>query len=192
MSLATCTEAFTWRCKSLRVASVWLRLAVGIQVASGKDSKAFSHSNILTKENTFLEFSMWHSGLRIQHCLYGGTGSIPGPGTFMCHGCNQKKDKTIHLKHLRQPSEVEHHSNPGKWLRTLFQPEEWAINILRVSCIFFSFIFGHTHGIWKLPGQGWNPSWSCHLHHSCSNARSLNRCTTEGTPSCILFKRISF
>ena len=34
--------------------------------------------------------------------------------------------------------------------------------------------FGHTHSIWKLPGQGLNPSHSCDLCHSCSNTGSFN------------------
>ena len=38
---------------------------------------------------------------------------------------------------------------------------------------FFSF-YGHTHSIWKFPGQGLNPSHSCKLSHSCCNAGSFN------------------
>jgi len=49
---------------------------------------------------------------------------------------------------------------------------------------FFSAFFGHTHGKWKFPGQGSNSSHSCNLPASTAvaNARSLTRCTTEGTP----------
>ena len=48
--------------------------------------------------------------------------------------------------------------------------------------IFFFFpLFNRTCGIWKLPGQGLNPSCSCDLHHSCSNAISLTHCTTMET-----------
>ena len=36
----------------------------------------------------------------------------------------------------------------------------------------FSFL-GPTRGIWKFSGQGLNPSHSCNLCHSCSNAGSL-------------------
>ena len=39
---------------------------------------------------------------------------------------------------------------------------------------FFSSLF------WPYPtptGQGWNPSWSCDLRHSCSNAGFLTHCT---------------
>ena len=47
------------------------------------------------------------------------------------------------------------------------------------KCIFFSFLFlkqfsyGHTWGIWKFLGQGMNPSRSCNLPHSGSNAGSF-------------------
>ena len=37
-----------------------------------------------------------------------------------------------------------------------------------------SFFYGHTHGIWKFPGQGVNVNPSCDLCHSCGNARSFN------------------
>ena len=40
----------------------------------------------------------------------------------------------------------------------------------RPNSFFFS---GHTHGTWKLPSQGSNPSCSC---------RSLTYCTTGETP----------
>ena len=29
--------------------------------------------------------------------------------------------------------------------------------------------YGHTHGIWKFPSQGFKLSCSCNLHHSCSD-----------------------
>ena len=45
---------------------------------------------------------------------------------------------------------------------------------------FFSFFFGSTHGIWKVPGQGLNLSCSCDLCHSCGNARSLTNCISPG------------
>ena len=59
---------------------------------------------------------------------------------------------------------------------------------LEQSVFFFFFFFGHTHGMWKFPGQGWM-SCSCNLHHSCSNTKSSTHlggardqtCTTEGT-----------
>ena len=38
---------------------------------------------------------------------------------------------------------------------------------------FLKFFLGHTCGIWKFPGQGLNPSCSCDLCCSCSNARSF-------------------
>ena len=40
----------------------------------------------------------------------------------------------------------------------------------------FFFFFGCTHGIWKFPDQGLNPSCSCNAHHSCGNAQSLTHC----------------
>ena len=45
----------------------------------------------------------------------------------------------------------------------------------------FIFFFGCTHSIWKFPGQGSNPKYSCDLHHICSKARSLTYCTGPGT-----------
>ena len=44
----------------------------------------------------------------------------------------------------------------------------------RYSRFFVSVFYGHTHGIWKLPGQGSNLSRSCNLCHSCGNTRSIN------------------
>ena len=58
-----------------------------------------------------------------------------------------------------------------------------TINFL-ISSLYFDFVtffsFGHTHGIWKFPGQEWNPSHSCDLCHSCSNAKSLTHCARPG------------
>ena len=34
--------------------------------------------------------------------------------------------------------------------------------------------------IQKFPGQGWNMSCSCDLHHSCDRIRSLTHCTRPG------------
>ena len=39
--------------------------------------------------------------------------------------------------------------------------------------LFLFFFFRHPCSIWKFQGQGWNPSRSCELRHSCSNAGSL-------------------
>ena len=36
-----------------------------------------------------------------------------------------------------------------------------------------SFVFSHTCGMWKFPGQGSGPCYSCNLCHSCSNVGSL-------------------
>ena len=44
----------------------------------------------------------------------------------------------------------------------------------------FFFSFSTAHMTWKFPGQGLNLSWSCHLHHSCSNPGSLTHCTRLG------------
>ena len=44
----------------------------------------------------------------------------------------------------------------------------------------FFFLYGCTHSMWKLWGQGLNPSHSCELHHSCGNARSLTHCPRPG------------
>ena len=34
-------------------------------------------------------------------------------------------------------------------------------------------VFGHTSGLWKLPGHGSNQSIGCDLCHCCGNAGSL-------------------
>uniref|UniRef100_A0A8D1PF60 RRM domain-containing protein n=1 Tax=Sus scrofa TaxID=9823 RepID=A0A8D1PF60_PIG len=39
---------------------------------------------------------------------------------------------------------------------------------------YFVLIYGSSHGIWKVPGQGLNLSHRCHLPHTCSNAGSFN------------------
>ena len=46
-----------------------------------------------------------------------------------------------------------------------------------VYILYIYIYFGHTHNIWKFPGQGWTLSCSCHLCHSCGNARSLTHFT---------------
>lgn len=38
---------------------------------------------------------------------------------------------------------------------------------------FFFLLFDHALGMWKFPGQEWNP------HHSSNNAKSLTHCTTK-------------
>ena len=45
------------------------------------------------------------------------------------------------------------------------------MRLFHCSCCCF---YGHTHGIWKFPGQGLNPSLSCNLCCSCGNTRSLS------------------
>ena len=49
-----------------------------------------------------------------------------------------------------------------------------------IADIIFFFFSGCPCNIWKFWGQGLNPGWSCNLHHSCSNARSLTHCTRLG------------
>ena len=45
--------------------------------------------------------------------------------------------------------------------------------LFRFSTVFFP-LFSCIYGIWKFPGQESNPSHSCDLCHSCSNAGSLS------------------
>lgn len=46
------------------------------------------------------------------------------------------------------------------------------------------FFNGCTHSIWKLPGQGSNPSHCYDLCHSCGNTRSFNpECLAEAEPA---------
>ena len=59
------------------------------------------HANHLGNlvKNQFLEFPLWSSGLRIQHChSYGidhscSLDSIPDSGNSVCHGCSWKRKK---------------------------------------------------------------------------------------------------
>ena len=81
-------------------------------------------------------------------------------------------------------------------------------NSLLHFLLFFFFLFWLCSQHMKFPSQGWNPSCSCNLCHSCSNpvslthhtgpgigphcrrnnGRSLTRFTTVGTPSTFSFK----
>lgn len=45
---------------------------------------------------------------------------------------------------------------------------------------YFSPCFCSTHCIWKLPGQGLNPSFGCDLNHSCGHAGILTHCARLG------------
>ena len=53
------------------------------------------------------EVLLWHSRLRIRHCHSCGIvrncgwDLIPSPGTFICHGCGQKKKKKNTQKTMR-------------------------------------------------------------------------------------------
>ena len=65
-----------------------------------------------------------------------------------------------------------------------------TLPIFKLSCLFsvelseflvyFFFFNAHTHSRRKFPGQGLNPSGSCNLRCSCSNAGS-NHCSRPGT-----------
>ena len=75
------------------------------------------------------------------------------------------------------------HSNGAIAVRFLIH---WATVGTPTPLIFnhinlFFFFYDCTCGIWKFLAQGLNPSHSCHLHHSCSNARSLTHCTGPGS-----------
>ena len=59
---------------------------------------------------------------------------------------------------------------------------KWYLNKAvteKKSCIFI-FSFSCPWGIWRLPTQGWNLSWSCDLCHSYNNAGSLTHCARLG------------
>ena len=53
-----------------------------------------------------------------------------------------------------------------------------------ITLYFIYSILADTHGMWKFPGQGLNPSCSCDLHYSCSNTGSLIHCARQGTNLC--------
>ena len=53
-------------------------------------------------------------------------------------------------------------------------------NIYRtVSFFFFLFSFGHTCGLWKLPGEELNPCHHSNQSHSCDDAGSLTHWATR-------------
>ena len=55
--------------------------------------------------------------------------------------------------------------------------------------LFFSFIFDHTHNLWKFPSQGWN---SCNQSHSSDNTISLPHILShKGTPSWDFLQKLS-
>ena len=56
----------------------------------------------------------------------------------------------------------------------------WLVIFILQHLNIFSFLLGCTHSIWKLLGWGLNPSYSCDLCHSCSNAGSLTHCAGSG------------
>ena len=45
------------------------------------------------------------------------------------------------------------------------------------------FLYGHTQGMWKFPGQGLNPSHSCDLNHRCGTATPPTHCAALGIES---------
>ena len=69
-------------------------------------------------------------------------------------------------------------------LRTAFASfYRFCMVVVAFLCVsrYLSFDFYDcTNGIWKFPGQGSNPTWSCNLCHSYSNAKSLNHCAKLG------------
>ena len=71
-------------------------------------------------------------------------------------------------------------------------PSTLCIGTANVLCFFvclfwgffsFFFFFGCTLSISTFLGQSSKPSFSCNLHHSCSNAGSLTRFTRAETPN---------
>lgn len=74
--------------------------------------------------------------------------------------------KPAFLKFSKRSSEMHH--------MFLQSPTSGAQENLMGELFLSFFLFGHTHGIRKFPGQGSNPSHSCDLRHSFSNTGSLN------------------
>ena len=67
-------------------------------------------------------------------------------------------------------------------IRVPFSPHQGEKSICRLfKKKIIIFFFPHSCSIWKFSGQGSNQGWSCDLHHSCSNARSLTYCARHQT-----------
>lgn len=78
------------------------------------------------------EFPLQHSGLKILHCLWGGTGSIPSPESI-CHRYSRKrkKKKTYAGEWLDSegPKEKKHRPGDLLWLCGLrIQHCQWSIS----------------------------------------------------------------
>ena len=114
-----------------------------------------------------LRVLLWHSGLKTCHCycstLGWCTGTIPDLGTSTC---------------------CRHAPNPPKTFSSRFLVFKNNQVLPRKGCYFFFqmrfFLNDCTHSIWKFSGQRLNPSHSCDLHHSCSNAGPLTHCAGLG------------
>jgi len=87
-------------------------------------------------------------------------------------------------KQVDEKERKETHASQGFWKNCRVTRPIKPLYLLFFCCFCFVwfgfaclFVFGCTHGIWKFPGQGSNPSHSCDLHTTaCSNAASLTQC----------------
>lgn len=63
--------------------------------------------------------------------------------------------------------------------------------MLSVLAFFFFFppFFGHTHGLWKFPSQGWNLSWKLWPTPQLGNTEFLTHCTIARTPVLAFLRR---
>ena len=87
-------------------------------------------------------------------------------------GCQTKGKRGYMLEDFSFSLAIEHKSwqRKKRGREKVFLTGKWLLSFGRQSFFFFSFFFFNLTGIiWKFPGQGLNPSWSCDLHHSCSN-----------------------
>ena len=81
-------------------------------------------------------------------------------------------------------------------MRTFWRALWQAVWNQRHNCAFpfflylfhsFFFFFGHTHSMWKFPGQGWNLYHSSNWSHSRDNAGSLTPWATRELPLSFFF-----
>ena len=134
----------------------------------------------------------------IRHCHCCAVGSISGPGISACHRHGQKKKRKENLTSLSpQPYFQCPCQKPEQGQRSLYSRQKdrethihthththtSPVYIHMCACVcacierdFLGFIFkefffyGHTHGIWKFPGQELN------LSHSCKTMPKLWQC----------------